>query len=80
MTGDIKSCCAGDLSYDPVKGLIWLDGTPLFQLITVEGQNSLLNIRFFDGNRPRSAYRGACYLEMPLGEFLEKLQSLAKTV
>lgn len=80
MTGDTKNCCAGDLTFDPVKGIVWMDGAPLFQLITVEGQNSLLDIRFYDGNKPRSTYRGACYLEMPLAEFIEKLQALAKTV
>lgn len=69
-----KCCTEKDVTFDPVRSLVWIDGMPVCQLtITSE----CVKIRFMDGNKPRADYRGASYLELSLQQFIERLQEIA---
>jgi len=49
------------------------DGIPLFKMFLREG---VAVVQFYDGDRLRAQCRGDIYVEMPLSEFVARLQVL----
>lgn len=69
---DEKGCC---ISFDPLTGLVRVDGIPVFALIT--GNAGMLLLQFYDGDKLRSKHRRTRKIEIPLQVVVDKLKALS---
>lgn len=63
-----------DVCLDPVTGLLTVDKVPILRFVNVGGT---IRVQFKDCVKPRSAYRGSEFVEIPVGEFVACLDKLA---
>lgn len=61
------------IKVDPVSGMVRVDGIIVCRVVVIPGDG--VRLQFFDGNRQRSARRGANLVEVPISTFAERVSN-----